>query len=179
MSRQDFAKGLWKSFQQLTWNFDNSQRNALIWNTKRNFMSQLPVNIGITYVSRFSRVNVKTSKRFIWTWRKSIENADCIRKVTPKRLNFDNINFRVAYQCRCLSQTSVLNHRKMEKKELPDKKAKLAKVFSVWKNMTVAELSRVLRRPEGVWMFFFTSELFDLTKVTNNILIWTITWCYR
>lgn len=153
MSRQDFGKGLWKSFQQLSWTFDKSQRNALLWNwnTKRNFLSQSPVNIGITYVPRLSRGNVKTSKRFIWTWRKSIENEGWTRKDTSKQLNFDNINLRLAYQCRCLSGTSVLNHRKVEKRELPDKKAKLAKVFSVWKNITVAELSRVLRRPEGLW----------------------------
>lgn len=110
--------------------------------------------------------HLKLHRRFIWTWRKSNWSGDynlchnpcmCVNggrwKTSVGKWNdtTDGVVLRpLQFQCRCLTTTALRHHRKQEKKELPNKKANLADVVSIWKNITVAELSKVVRRSEGI-----------------------------
>lgn len=129
--------GLWKPFFQSRWNWKtliNIEMGSLSWSKTRYLYNFHPVIV---------KSSLNISKRFCWTWRKSIDV--CI--VTNSKISsYPNL---WTQQCRCLSVSATVYKRAEVKRELADKKAKLPKVYDVWRNITVQELSKVLNRSEG------------------------------
>ncbi|CAL8111432.1 unnamed protein product [Orchesella dallaii] len=95
--------------------------------------------------------STKYVRKFIWTWRRSFTEMTRSKWSAGSCRAFPESSYvssTLQQQCRCLSVSTAM-HRKMKpRNELPDKKSKLPKVMSIWKNITVEELAKVVDRSE-------------------------------
>lgn len=170
MARQGHLKDLWKSVQ------------IFVWNPPRQTTYQCSSGVSTRYVSSYSSVWGESSifirstrsrsrlsrTRFNWTERKSIETNYNYVMHHVGRIEQSNSITTYSFKrgldsfgqssCRCLSTTDSACRKTVPKVELPDKKAKLPKVVSVWKNITVAQLSKNLNRPEGMIFIFHSND---------------------
>lgn len=180
MLRQEKIKSLWKPVHYLVFHTkktvpsycNNAISPVFIGSTSRNLGTMFRI-CGALGIEKSSAVldrsiqELKLKRRYIWTWKKSIKvRGNGTTTYFPGNRN-NRIRVTENNACRCITSTVVNRKREVDiKRALPDTKAKRAPVVSIWKNITVSQLSKVVERPEGIHVVSF---IYFLKPCFNNL----------